>query len=283
MRSAVTVSLVEEARQGPFVFHGDLVDACRQAQRLGFDAIEIFAPGPDAVEHQRLDQLLRDHRLSLAAVGTGAGWLRHRWSLIDPDREGLSRAKDFIKRMIEFAGRHQASAIVGSMQGSARLYSMDRTEARARLADALQELGEYAQSCGAPLLFEPLNRYETDLCNTLEEGAQLLGKLQTDHVRLLADLFHMNIEEPDIFASLRAQASWLGHLHFVDSNRRPAGCGHIRFDVVGETLYDIGYRGYASAEAFPYPDSCSAAQRTIDAIRGMATRAKGDQPQASRQ
>ena len=44
MKSAITLSLVEEARGGPFVFWGDAKNAILQAQRLGFDAIEIFPP-----------------------------------------------------------------------------------------------------------------------------------------------------------------------------------------------------------------------------------------------
>ena len=49
MKSAVTVSLVPEARGGPFVFWDDLTAAARQAAELGFDAIELFPPGPDAM------------------------------------------------------------------------------------------------------------------------------------------------------------------------------------------------------------------------------------------
>ena len=47
--SAVTVSLVTQARGGPFVFWDDLSAAAEKAAALGFDAIEIFAPSPDAV------------------------------------------------------------------------------------------------------------------------------------------------------------------------------------------------------------------------------------------
>jgi hypothetical protein len=72
MRSAVTVSLVPEARGGPFVFWDDLPAACAKAAKLGFDAIELFPPGPDAVDPAELRTLLDDNGLSLAAMGTGA-------------------------------------------------------------------------------------------------------------------------------------------------------------------------------------------------------------------
>ena len=101
----------------------------------------------------------------------------------------------------------------------------------------------------------------------LEDGIALLATAKSDNVVLLADLFHMNIEEVDIAAALRAGGKHIGHLHFVDSNRRPAGCGHLDFAPIAAALKEIGYNGYASAEAFPYPDSDQAAKLTIDAYR----------------
>ena len=68
IRSAVTVSLVEKARGGPFVFWDDLPAACRVASQLGFDAIEIFAPSGSAVDRRELRSLLEQHKLQLAAV-----------------------------------------------------------------------------------------------------------------------------------------------------------------------------------------------------------------------
>ncbi len=110
-----------------------------------------------------------------------------------------------------------------------------------------------------PLIYEPLNRYETDLVNTIEAGVSLVRSLKTKNVRLLADLFHMNIEEADIAAALRAGGKLIGHVHFVDSNRRPAGCGHLDYGPIAGALTEIGYDGFASAEALPYPDPDAAA------------------------
>ncbi len=49
IQTAITISLVPQAQGGPFVFWHDLDEGIRQAAELGFDAIELFAPGPDAV------------------------------------------------------------------------------------------------------------------------------------------------------------------------------------------------------------------------------------------
>ena len=77
VKSAVTIAIVPEARKGPFVFHEDVAAGCAKAAALGFDAVELFAPSAEAINAQPVEQLLSDHNLSLAAVGTGAGMVIH--------------------------------------------------------------------------------------------------------------------------------------------------------------------------------------------------------------
>jgi sugar phosphate isomerase/epimerase len=266
IRSAVTVSLVAEARGGPFVFWDDLPAACRSAQQLGFDAMEVFPPGPEAVDTKELAKLLDGHGLKLAAIGTGAGWVKHRLHLCLPDAGARQKAKAFIRSIIDLAGPFGAPAIIGSMQGRFG-DGVDQNTATSWLSDALNELGDHAKQYGVPLIYEPLNRYETNMCTSIETGAWILQGLSAKNVLLLADLFHMNIEEIDIAAALRAGKGCIGHVHFVDSNRRPAGMGHLDYYPIAQALVDIGYDRYASAEALPYPDSLAAAKQTIEAFR----------------
>jgi sugar phosphate isomerase/epimerase len=144
---------------------------------------------------------------------------------------------------------------------------MDRDEATFYLADALSGLGKRAAAFGVPLLYEPLNRYETNFANTLADGSHILRMLDNDNVKLLADLFHMSIEEADPAAALRAAGKDVGHVHFADSNRRPVGEGHTDMTPIVRALREIGYDGYLSAEVFPYPDPTAAARRTIESFR----------------
>ncbi|MEX2141917.1 MAG: sugar phosphate isomerase/epimerase family protein [Pirellulales bacterium] len=271
IRSAVTVSLVPAARGGPFVFWDDLRTACETAAQLGFDAIELFPPSAAEVNTNELRGLLDQHNLQLAAVGTGAGWVQRRLILTSSNASTRERAVSFVGEIIDLAGQFAAPAIIGSMQGrygdpSAEQF-VERDSAIAALREALEALAARAAHHAQPLLYEPLNRYETNLTNTIAAGQELLESLRTNNVRLLADLFHMNIEEVDLGDALRAAGPRLGHLHFVDSNRRPAGCGHLNYSPIAAALRDIEYNGYASAEALPWPDSRAAAEQTITAFR----------------
>ena len=264
MKSAITLSLVDEARGGPFVFWGDAKIAISQAHQMGFDAIEIFPPDADALRHLFLAKPLADHCLSVAAVGTGAGWVKHRLQLADEDQILRQRAIDFIRTIIDCAAELDAPAIIGSMQGRSS-HAVKRETANLYLREGLEILSRHASQYGTIVLFEPLNRYETDQANTLEDGLKLIDGLP--NVRLLADLFHMNIEEANIANSIRRAGHAIGHVHFADSNRMAVGLGHLDIPPVIAALQEIGYTGYLSAEVFSKPDAAKAAQQTMDSFR----------------
>ncbi len=255
MKTAVTVALDPCFAAGPFVFH-DLNQAVDHALRLGFDALELF-PG----EPQSLPTRAQLGGLAVSAVGTGAGWVKHQLSLTDPDPGARRRAVGFVREMTVAAAELGAPVIIGSMQGR---WAGDVPKDQAR-----NWLGEALADIPGPLLVEPLNRYESNLLNTLADGVALLAAHRLSHVKLLADLFHMNIEEADLPAAIRAAGPHVGHVHLADSNRRAAGLGHTDFGPVVAALRDIGYAGDLSAECFPYPDPVAAAEATMAAVRRL--------------
>jgi len=265
MRSAATVSLVPQANGGPFVFWNGLEDACAQAAALGFDAIEIFPPHAHAIDVNAVRELVAKHGLAVAAVGTGGGWVINKWTLVNADCSIRAQARAFILAVIEKAAALDAPAILGSMQGRWE-GEVTRDQALIWLGEALEELGEHAAKLGQVFLYEPLNRYETNLIHRTPEAGAWLRTLQTKNVRILADLFHMNIEETDLAAALRDAGDLVGHVHFADSNRRAIGFGHTAIAPIITALRDIGYAGYLSAEILPLPDSAAAARQTIESF-----------------
>jgi sugar phosphate isomerase/epimerase len=276
MKSAVTISLVPEARRGPFVFHVDpdadapggltLAASCGAAAELGFDAVEIFAADAETFPRQELRGLLATHGLKLAAVGTGAGWVKHSLSLCDADPDKRNRAAAFIAGIIDLAGEFGAPAIIGSMQGRSSA-AAPRETALDLLAAALGPLGSRAERHGQVLLYEPLNRYETDLFNRQADAAGFLEAHGLGHVRLLCDLFHMNIEEADVAATIRGLGRHVGHVHWADSNRRAMGLGHTPAEPIVAALRELGFTGHLAAEVFPLPSAAAAAAASIESFR----------------
>jgi sugar phosphate isomerase/epimerase len=144
-----------------------------------------------------------------------------------------------------------------------------REQALAWLADALRIAGKTASRYGVPFIYEPLNRYETNLINRLGDGADFIQTRALENVVLLADLFHMNIEEPDLPAAIRAAGKRVGHVHYADSNRCAMGFGHTNPAPVIAALKEIGYTGRLSAEILPLPDPVTAARQTMASLRSL--------------
>jgi sugar phosphate isomerase/epimerase len=266
IRSCVTIALVPQIKTGPWIFWENLETSIAKAADLGFDGIELFTPSAHAIDPGLLTSLLEKHDIRLAAVGTGAGKVINGLTLTDPNQEIRSQAICFIAEMISFGAQFGAPAIIGSMQGNV-VPGVDREQAFEWLAQGLTTLGKGAETKSVPLIYEPLNRYETNLINTLGEGAAFINALSTGNVKLLADLFHMNIEEASLPDSIREYGTSVGHVHFADSNRRPVGMGHTSIPDIAAALKEIDYQGYVSAEAFPWPDPNEAAKQTMEAFK----------------
>jgi sugar phosphate isomerase/epimerase len=265
VKSAVTICLVPEARKGPFVFHDGLEQGCEAAAALGFDAVEIFPSGADELLAARPAAVAASHGLAIAAVGTGAGYVKHGLHLVHHDATVRQTAREFIRALIDSAADLGAPAIIGSMQGRSSP-EVPRDAALDHLAAALTELGSQAAARGQVLLYEPLNRYETDLFSRQEEAAAFLDARGIAGVKLLCDLFHMNIEEADLAGTLRTCGRHVGHVHWADSNRRAIGLGHTDAAPVVAALESIGYTGYLSAEVLPLPSPEAAARHSIESF-----------------
>ena len=264
LKTAITLSQVQEARGGPFLLCTPLPEAFATAAAIGFDAVELFLPGPDFVSVAEVKSLAARHGLAIAAIGTGAGMLRHGLSITDPDDEKRHAGLDFVLSMIDFGGALGAPAILGSMQGKGT-----HDAALEQLVSGLRRCGERAAIYKVPFIYEPLNRYETNLFNRLGDAAKFLEGHDLKNVVLLADLFHMNIEERDLPAAIREAGRHIGHVHFADSNRKAMGFGHTAPEQVIAALREIQYSGYLSAEIFPLPDPETAARQTISSLRSL--------------
>ncbi|MGD9519525.1 MAG: sugar phosphate isomerase/epimerase family protein [Armatimonadota bacterium] len=116
------------------------------------------------------------------------------------------------------------------------------------LVELCKVLGDAAAEAGSFLLLEPLNRYETHLLNRLDQAVEICRQTGNPKVKIMADFFHMNIEEQDMADSLRQNGEWLAHIHLADSIRWLPGYGHTDFRPGLAALAEIGFEGYMALE-----------------------------------
>jgi len=243
-------------------FKGDLETNLRRIADLGYDGVELAVRDPKLVNLPELGSLTRQCKLSVPAIGTGQAWGEEGLSFTDPDPKVRRRAIERIKSHVPLAAHFEAVIILGLIRGIVKP-GIDHPQAMDWLVEALQECSQAAQPAGVRLALEPINRYETTLVNSTAQGMDLIERVGADNFGLLLDTFHMNIEEPDIEASIRACGARTFHFHVADSNRWYPGAGHIDFKSVLVMLQATGYQGWISGEFLPQPDAETAARESI--------------------
>jgi sugar phosphate isomerase/epimerase len=167
-----------------------------------------------------------------------------------------------VRGHVDFAAQVGAAVTIGSLSGKLG----ERRDQRSKALESLAEVCGLALRAGVIVLLEPLNRYECDYLNTQADGMLAASEIGAPNLKLLADTFHMNIEEADIPASLKAAGNLVGHVHLADTNRQAPGHGHLDVAAVLKTLDEMGYRGYLSFEVLPLPTPAQAIRDGMDTI-----------------
>jgi len=253
---------------------GDLEKNFAYLAELGFEGVEIAVRDPALVSAAKIQALAQKNGLAIAAIGTGQALVDEGLCFCDPVPAVRDRAIVRVRRQLELGKMLSAKVIIGLIRGRGGP-GENLEEGRRRMLEAMAELAAYAEEISAPgLLFEPINRYETRLYSSLQSGIALLRERRWPRVELLADTFHMNLEDRDLAGTLVEAGSLLGHVHLADSNRLAPGQGHTEFGPILAALKEIGYRGWLSAEILPWPTPEEAARLTMEFFRKKSLNTK---------
>ena len=241
------------------------------ARDAGFDGIELHGKEEDWVG--RLDDLK-------AARGRGAVFssvclISDRF-IGDLDagrrREATDHMKNLLSGIAELGGTGAVTpAAFGVATKRLPPFTVPRTEEEDRsiLLDALEELGEHAEREGTLVLLEPLNRYEDYMLNRVDQAIELCEAVGRPSIKVMGDLFHMNIEEDDLGGAIRATGDYLAHVHLADSNRLQAGTAHTDFAGAFEALRDVRFNGYMAMECGLRGEAGEALPETVRHLRQL--------------
>ena len=223
------------------------------ARDAGYDGIELRARG-DFAFRDRLPELRRAARDGVVMPSVCVD-MAHFFAAFDPAlrRDALEQLKSQLSVIAEVGGPGAVACTPASWgMFSRRLppFEPPRSEQQDRvvLLEGLTELGEHAARVGATLALEPLNRYEDHMVNRLEQAVELIETVDLASVRVLADTYHMNIEEDEPTSALVRAAGHLGHVQVSDSNRFQPGAGHLDWAALLGTLDAVGYEGHLAVE-----------------------------------
>lgn len=228
--------------------------------RFGYDGVELTGE-PEKYSIKEVRKLCADHGLKVLSIAGIYPWPTEERDLSNPDPRVREKAVDYLHRCCDFAAELGAPLVivVPSAVGKTTPVGGPRDEEWDKAVkvewsyaiDSLNKAALYAEATGILLAVEPINRYETFLVNTAEEGLRFISEIGSDMVKLHLDSFHMNIEESDLVETIQKSKDSLVNFHVADSNRQAVGRGHINFRAVIEALYDIDYWGALALEPLP--------------------------------
>ena len=213
--------------------------------RMGIDGIEIERSS--TLPADELRAIFADSAVTVANVPGSV-------DLLDPDPVVRGSALELTRKRLHLAAMLGAvgALIVPQFGGGSKLPDLSPLKTAVELESdlfvlQLQQLQATAADAGVPVFLEPLNRYEQHLVNRLEQGTAFSRQVGPE-IRIMADFFHMNIEEADIAASIRAAGEDIVYVHVADSNRLQPGRGHLDFRPGFAALKEVGYDGYLGIE-----------------------------------
>jgi sugar phosphate isomerase/epimerase len=236
--------------------YGDapLTETLARVAAAGYDGVEL--PGePDRWRPAELRRWLGDHGLMPVAL-TASCWLTTERDLAHPDARVRGVAVDYVRRCLGLAAEIGAPLVQMLASGEPRLAPIATRDAEwAWSVAGMQAAAREAERVGVRIAVEPLNRYEAYLVTSAREALAYLEAVGSPWVGMTLDLFHANIEEPDIAASIRLAGRRLWHVQVADSTRRGLGHGHLDLAGVTVALAEIDYRGAVVVEIMaPGPD-----------------------------
>jgi sugar phosphate isomerase/epimerase len=223
----------------------EISDRVNRLASLGYDAVELGAELPLA-EAGKARDLIDDAGLSVSSICPSFTAER---DLSHPDPEVRGNAVRYLGQVADLAAAVGAPVIIAAPTAFLRTRPIASESEEWDLAvESIRAAGESAASVGVDLTLECWNRYGTFLINRLEQAARLWRETGLTKGGILADTYHMNIEERSLPGAIRGTAALINHVHLSDSNRAAPGLGHVDYAQVLRALLDVGYSGYLSFE-----------------------------------
>jgi hydroxypyruvate isomerase len=236
---------IKQAVCWPIFDLGDLSldDLFRELAAIGYPAVEFWQRG-DQFEH--IAGLARKYGLRLASMAA-----HH--SITDGlnRRSNHDRIEREIRESIELAASVGMPGII-AVTGNAQPHQTE-LEAIDAIADGLRRVAPYAEAHGVNVNIEMLNvkvDHPGYAGTTTAFAMAILEKVNSPRVKMVYDIYHMQIQEGDIIRTIRDHIPWIGHFHTggVPGRHEPDETQELNYRAVCRAIAETGYNGYVGHE-----------------------------------
>lgn len=225
----------------------------KKAAKLGFDVLEID-PGAlldfSKLELNELKKLAEDSNIELTF---GLGFPKDCDMASENEslrKNGLAFAKKIIDVVGLMGGKQLPGIIHSCWPGIMEEGITDKRPYLERSTAAMKEVAKILEHKGIIHSIEMVNRFEHYLLNTVEEGIAFVEAIGSPNIKLLLDVFHLNIEETDMCRAIESAGKHIGYIHLGENNRNLPGRGSMPWKDISGAVRKCDYNGCIVLEPF---------------------------------
>ena len=212
-------------------------------KRWGYDAVEILLENPSDIHPEPVKEKLDAQGLACGSICAAMNRDRDLRGRIQSQRNSVK----YLCRLLDIMVELDCPVLGGPIYSYVgRANAVSRVDYRKQWKDVVRNLkivAKYAQERGRIICVEPLNRFETDFLNTIDQGLKLIEDVGSPALKLHVDTFHMNIEEKNLGDAIRRAGKYLWHIHACGSDRGTPGNDHTDWRDMAAALKEINYQG----------------------------------------
>lgn len=258
-------------------YQGPLDKTFGDIAAYGYDGVELMTIDPLKLDWNQVRKTAADLGLVVGLVCTGEIFGQLGLSFADPDAGRRQEAVERVKGIIDFAASQNAKVNIGRVRGQYRPgIPHEQTEEWA--VEAFQAISDHAAPLGVMIAVENVTIMQTNFINTMDEARRIIQMTDRPNFKAMIDVFHLNIEEKDMYQAIRDNADINIHVHLSDNNRRyPGHCG-MDFEKIIQAFYDVGYDDLFCTEVFQFPSMEECAKRAIAHLAPIFKKVYGREP-----
>jgi D-psicose/D-tagatose/L-ribulose 3-epimerase len=218
-------------------------------KKWGFDAVELLIEDPAHIHPALVKRALGTSGLACGSLAAAINPQRDLRGNEASQRNGVKYLCQLIDQMMTLDARILGGPVY-SYVGRAKAYSTAEKKRQWKsVVKNLKIVSQYAAARGKLVCVEPLNRFETDFLNTIDQGLKLIADVGNPALKLHLDTFHSNIEEKHQGEAIRRAGKYLGHIHACGCDRGTPGKDHIDWKSIAAALKAIKYAGDIALES----------------------------------
>jgi hydroxypyruvate isomerase len=246
------------------------LERIEKSAKAGFDAIEFW--NWDDKDLPAIKAAVEKHGLAIASFQSNLGGTLihpdHRESFVAGIAESLAKAQE-----MNTPGLFLLTDELGEDRSVRFQFpELSAEEKYQSVLDGMKVLAPLAEKAGVDLLLEPLN-IQVDhagyFLSRSDLGFELVRLVDSPRIKLLFDIYHMQVMEGNIIHTLTSNLDVIGHVHVADvPGRHEPGTGELNYANIFKALRDAGYERYVGFEFEPTVASEQAAAASLALLKG---------------